>query len=156
MDSVAAALGLPPTVAEPAREERQVFTRPQIDWSMFRGFEELPGWGYERGVTGFSHLGLDAQYNELSPYVKATREMDNGLLAGMGLTYNSEGNPSVFVGVGDEYGPAWWDAGVATGYEATPLMPFARAGIGPVYAMPAYDGESLGAVIGAKLLELEW
>jgi hypothetical protein len=115
-------------------------------------FDRSPGWNYEDGITGFNHFGLNAQYNELSPYVKATLEMDNGLLAGMGLTYNSEGNPSAFMGLGDTYGPAWWEAGVATGYEATPLMPFARVGLGPFYAMPAYDGQDLGAVLGVNVL----
>lgn len=153
----------PPGPNEPARavQEAPRFSRGPVDWERFYGFEEMPGWNYDRGIAGFGHVGLAPHYNELTPYVKATRDMDNGLLAGIGRTYNSEGADSVFAGVGDSYGPVWWELGGATGYEAAPVVPFGRVGVDlndliSLWAMPAYDGNSVGGVFGANFNALRF
>lgn len=145
---------------EPAQVEAPRFSRGPVDWERFYP-QEMPGWDYDRGIAGFSHVGLAPHYNELTPYVKATRDMDNGLLAGIGRAYNSEGADSVFAGVGDSYGPVWWELGGATGYEAAPVVPFGRVGVDlndliSLWAMPAYDGSSVGGVFGANFNALRF
>jgi hypothetical protein len=161
MDAITNALALPSEAPQQAVQQAPAFTRPAIDWSLYWGLDQVPGWAYEEGITGFNHFGTQGQYNELSPYVKATRDMDNGLSMGLGRTINSEGADSIFAGIGGDYGPAWWEVGGATGYEAAPVIPFGRVGIDltdnlSAWAMPAYEQGNLGAVLGMNFRPVRW
>ncbi len=161
MDALVNALALPSQEPAQVVQRAPSYSRDPVDWSLYWGLEQMPGWAYEEGISGFRHVGTEGQYNELSPYVKATRDMDNGLTMGMGRTVNSEGADSVFAGVGGDYGPAWGELGGATGYEAAPVIPFGRVGIDlndniSAWAMPAYEQGNVGAVLGLNFKPLTW
>ena len=101
------------------------------------------------------HLGLAGEYNEVHPSIQA--RFDNGLIAG--TYYNSEDAVSVFAGLRGEWRGFFLEGGAVTGYEYSYLLPYGRGGyeitdnfsvfIAP--AFEAFDGLTVGAVIGAEL-----
>lgn len=121
-----------------------------------------PNWSIARGIASSHHL-LPGQWNEVHPYVSASRESDGGLEYGIGRFLNSEGSDSAYVGVKPRSGPLWAELGLATGYEAAPVIPWGRVGIDiadgfSAFAAPAYDTTTgnLGAVLGLNADLMEW
>ncbi|WP_439150811.1 hypothetical protein [Sulfitobacter sp.] len=97
------------------------------------------------------HIGLAADYNEVHPSVRYTRDW---FIAGAYL--NSEGSVSPYVGARYDLGKAYIEAGIVGGYEYTAVAPYARAGYEitdhvSVFIAPAYEvPDRLGVVVGME------
>jgi hypothetical protein len=127
------------------------------------GLPPFPNWDVREAVMSTQHF-LPGEWRQGHKMTQAMRPTDiEGLQLGIGQFRNSEDADSLYAGLRQNFGPAWIEGGVATGYSGAPVVPMARAGIdignlGNIFAAPAYDvdSETLGALIGATLFNLEW
>lgn len=97
------------------------------------------------------HLGIDAA-NEVHPAIGFQNDKFSA-----GVFKNSEGNISTWAARRFNKGGGFMEIGLATGYEAAPVVPVVRVGKSfknlELFLSPAFntDASRLGAVVGAQL-----
>tara|TARA_R110000772_G_scaffold23327_3_gene62485 strand:+ start:456 stop:773 length:318 start_codon:yes stop_codon:yes gene_type:complete len=90
------------------------------------------------------HVGLGDDYKYVHPQVRYTTE-ENYIA---GVYYNSVGNVSAYAGHRWESGKWGLEAGVVTGYNQAPVLPFVKVDYDGFFVMPAIDNGNIGAVLG--------
>lgn len=104
------------------------------------------------GLALSMHL-IPGDWNEVHPQVRY--DHDGWFL---GAYYNSESSVSAVAGYRWDFDRFWLELGAATGYDSTPVLPAARAGLAltdevSVFLIPAVntDGD-FGAVLGVEVM----
>lgn len=99
------------------------------------------------GLALTLHL-LPGDWNGVHPQVRLEHQ---GWTAGTML--NSESRLSLLAGYTWEWDKLWLELGGATGYSGAPVVPWVRAGYGPVFIAPAATIEGdVGLVVGVQFL----
>lgn len=103
-------------------------------------------------ILAFSTHFLPGEWNEIHPGIRYEQNHFVGA-----LFLNSEDNPSVAVGLIGRRGNLFGEIGLATGYSAAPVVPFARVGLefdrARFFVAPAatVDGD-IGLVVGVEII----
>lgn len=91
---------------------------------------------------------LPGEWNSVHPMVWLEHE---GWSAGLML--NSEEQLSIIGGYTFTQDKFWAELGLATGYNAAPVVPWFRAGYGPVFVLPGLtENGDVGLVVGLQFL----
>ena len=103
------------------------------------------------GVALSLHVGLPYDYNAVHPFVEVEYNS-----VSIGVYKNSINNPSFYITYTHDYGNAFIEGGLVTGYVGSDVTPYARVGykLSPNlvwFAAPAYDAGHIGAVTGIEL-----
>ena len=107
-------------------------------------------------VLAFSLHFLPGEFNEVHPGIRYEQASFMGA-----FFMNSEGNPSLALGLVGRSDPFFAEIGVATGYSGGPVVPFARVGIEHnrlrLFVAPAMntDGD-IGVVGGLEIIALRF
>tara|TARA_R100000742_G_C4275378_1_gene95806 strand:- start:1140 stop:1433 length:294 start_codon:yes stop_codon:yes gene_type:complete len=93
------------------------------------------------------HVGLDNNYNCVHPHARCT--IDTNII---GVYYNSEYNPSMYIGKNTDYKNLNIEYGLATGYSGGNVVPMFRVKRDKFFIAPAYEiTGNAGVVVG-----IEW
>lgn len=92
------------------------------------------------------HLGMEGDYNSIHPHIRL--KYDDFI---SGVYYNSEYNPSLYVGKVVEYNGLEYEFGIVNGYSDLNISPYLRIKKDSLFVLPATeDGKLKGIVIGLE------
>ena len=91
-----------------------------------------------------THLGMAGEFNNIHPRV--TYVTDQNYIAG--VFYNSESQPSVFVGKQFNFNSITVETGLVSGYSQAKIVPMIKANYNNFFAAPGYANSDAGLVLG--------
>ena len=92
------------------------------------------------------HFFFENNYNEIHPHFRVEYENVIG-----GVYYNSLGEVSVYAGTRREFGEFGLDTALVSGYRNN-LVPYVRGTYKDWFVSPAFEGETLGLVVGYEFV----
>ena len=94
-----------------------------------------------------THLGMTGEFNNIHPRI--TYITDQDYIAG--AFYNSESQPSVFVGKIYNFKSITLEAGLVSGYSEAKIVPMIKANYNSFFAAPGYANNTAGLVLGYEV-----
>ena len=94
-----------------------------------------------------THLGMAGEFNNIHPRATFVTEQ-NYMLGGF---YNSESQPSVFVGKVYNLESITLETGLVSGYSEAKVVPMIKANYNNFFASPGYANNTAGLVLGYEV-----
>lgn len=94
-----------------------------------------------------SHLGMSGDFNNIHPRITYKTDQDYII----GTYYNSESQPSVFVGKIIDYKSITVETGLVSGYTGYKIVPMVKANYDNFFVAPGYANNDAGLILGYEV-----